>query len=171
MMVNAFLFKMAYNLNIVHLLLETIANGKTVKGMMLVAKLTPYFYSTNARKQVEFYISALGGEIHQQMTYGEAPGQDDEAMRDKIIHMAFTAAGVNFYIADSCTNEPLENNNGFDLTLEFATDNEAKDAFSKLSAGGTVIMPLEKQFWGTLFGRIQDKYGIKWQITTVQQQG
>lgn len=132
-----------------------------------MAKLTPYFYSENAREQAAFYVSALGGEIQQQMTYGDAPGTD-ESMKDKIIHMAFTAAGVTFYIADTM-HEPPGPNSGFDLSLEFATDVEAQEAFAKLSAGGTVIMPLEKQFWGSLFGRIQDKFGIKWQITTVAQ--
>lgn len=132
-----------------------------------MAKLTPYFYSENAREQAAFYVSALGGEILQQMTYGEAPGTD-ASMKDKIIHMAFTAAGVNFYIADT-SQGPSRQSSGFDLTLEFGTDEEAQAAFEKLSDGGAVIMALEKQFWGTLFGRLQDKFGIRWQITTTPQ--
>lgn len=132
-----------------------------------MARLTPYFYSENAREQAAFYVSALGGEIQQQMTYADAPGTD-ESIKDKIIHMAFTAAGVNFYIADTMY-EPPGRSSGFDLNLEFATDQQAQDAFAKLSAGGIVIMPLEKQFWGTLFGRLEDKFGIKWQISAAAQ--
>ncbi|QSO45616.1 VOC family protein [Alicyclobacillus mengziensis] len=133
-----------------------------------MAKLTPYFYSENAREQAAFYVSALGGEILQQMTYGDAPGTDS-SMKDKIIHMAFQAGGVNFYIADT-SHEPSRQSGGFDLTLEFTTDKEAQEAFEKLSTGGQVIMALEKQFWGTLFGRLQDKFGIRWQITTTPPQ-
>ncbi|MFB5192618.1 VOC family protein [Alicyclobacillus fastidiosus] len=132
-----------------------------------MAKLTPYFYSEDARAQAQFYVQALGGEIHSQMTYGQAPGTD-EALKDKIIHMAFSAAGVNFYIADTMHQTPASNS-GFDLSLEFKTDEEAQQAFSNLSEGGQVIMPLEKQFWGSLFGRLEDKYGIKWQVTTEAQ--
>ena len=132
-----------------------------------MAKLTPYFYSEDARTQAQFYIQALGGEIRDQMTYGQAPGTD-EAMKDKIIHMAFTAAGENFYIADTM-HEPPGRSSGFDLNLEFKTDEEAKQAFAKLSESGRVIMALEKQFWGSLFGRLEDKFGIKWQITTEAQ--
>lgn len=131
-----------------------------------MAKLTPYFYSNDAKAQAQFYIGALGGEILQEMTYGQAPGTD-EAMKDKIIHMAFRAAGQQFYIADT-SHEPAKSG-GFDLSLEFATDDEAKAAFSNLAEGGNVIMPLEKQFWGSLFGRVEDKYGIKWQVTTESQ--
>ncbi|GMA59572.1 VOC family protein [Alicyclobacillus fastidiosus] len=132
-----------------------------------MAKLTPYFYSEDARAQAQFYVQALGGEIHNQMTYGQAPGTD-EALKDKIIHMAFSAAGVNFYIADTMHESPASNS-GFDLSLEFKTDEETQQAFSKLSEGGRVIMPLEKQFWGSLFGRLEDKFGVKWQVTTEAQ--
>jgi len=129
-----------------------------------MAKLTPYFYSEDAKAQAQFYVQALGGEILNQMTYGQAPGTD-EAIKDKIIHMVFTAAGVNFYIADTM-HEPPGRSSGFDLNLEFKTEEEAQQAFTKLSEGGRVIMALEKQFWGSLFGRLEDKFGIKWQIST-----
>ncbi|WP_091181289.1 VOC family protein [Paenibacillus catalpae] len=132
-----------------------------------MAKLTPYFYSEDAKGQAGFYVQALGGEIRDQMTYGQAPGTD-EAMKDKIIHMSFTAAGVNFFIADTM-HEPPGRSSALDLSLEFKTVEEAQQAFANLSEGGKVIMPLEKQFWGTLFGRLEDKFGIKWQISTEPQ--
>ncbi len=88
-------------------------------------------------------------------------------MKDQIIHMAFKAAGADFYIADTAS-EPSRQG-GVELALEFATDGEAQEAFQKLSTDGTVLMALEKQFWGTLFGRLQDKFGIRWQITTISQ--
>ncbi|GMK42596.1 VOC family protein [Paenibacillus sp. CCS19] len=129
-----------------------------------MAKLTPYFYSEDARSQADFYVQALGGQIIEQMTYGQAPGTD-EALKDRIIHMSFIAAGVNFFIADTM-HEPPGRSSSFDLNLEFKTDEEAQRAFANLSEGGRIIMALEKQFWGTLFGRLEDKFGIKWQIST-----
>ncbi|THF72618.1 VOC family protein [Cohnella fermenti] len=130
-----------------------------------MAKLTPYFYSEDARTQAQFYVNALGGEIQHQMTYGQAPGMEEE-MKDKIVHMSFVAGGISFFIADTMHHEPPGRSYGFDLSLEFATEAEAREAFANLSAGGRVLMALEKQFWGSLFGRIEDKYGVKWQITT-----
>ena len=132
-----------------------------------MAKLTPYFFSDNAREQAAFYVWALGGEILQQMTYGEAPGTE-ASMKDQIIHMAFNAAGANFYIADT-VSKPSRHSGSVELALEFATDDQAQEAFQKLSTDGTVLIALEKQFWGTLFGRIEDKFGIWWQITTTSQ--
>lgn len=36
--------------------------------------------------------------------------------------------------------------------------------FESLSAGGTVDMPLAKQFWGDTYGQLTDKYGIHWMV-------
>lgn len=52
------------------------------------------------------------------------------------------------------------------MTLSFDNDQEAHEAFDKLSEGGKVHDPLKTQFWGALFGVLEDKYGVMWQITT-----
>jgi PhnB protein len=49
------------------------------------------------------------------------------------------------------------------ISIEMTQDN-AGGVFSKLSAGGTVTMPLEKTFWSPLFGMLVDKFGTKWMI-------
>ena len=36
--------------------------------------------------------------------------------------------------------------------------------FARLSAGGTVTMPLQETFWGAYFGSCTDKFGINWQL-------
>jgi hypothetical protein len=36
--------------------------------------------------------------------------------------------------------------------------------FDGLADGGTVRVPLAKQFWGDTFGAITEKYGIGWQV-------
>jgi PhnB protein len=133
------------------------------KGSAVVAKLTPYIYSTDAKSQAEFYVQALGGEIHAVMMYGQAP-HTDEAMKDKVMHLMMTAGGNRFYMAD--VSGPVERGSGMDLSIELPSEDEAQEAFDKLSEGGRVVMPLDKQFWGALFGRIEDKYGVFWQVST-----
>jgi PhnB protein len=36
--------------------------------------------------------------------------------------------------------------------------------WDKLSAGGTVTMPLEKQMWGDEFGMCIDRFGVSWMV-------
>lgn len=129
-----------------------------------MAQLRPYIFSEDARSQAAFYADALGGEIVDVKTFGDAP-HAEESMKNRVMHLVLQAAGQRFYMADS---GPVDRGNGMDLTLEFATDEEAGQAFKKLSAGGKVIMPFERMFWGTMFGRLEDPFGVRWQIATEQ---
>ncbi|WP_411157593.1 VOC family protein [Nocardia farcinica] len=36
--------------------------------------------------------------------------------------------------------------------------------WNKLSEGGTVTVPLEKQMWGDEFGMCQDRFGVAWMV-------
>ena len=38
------------------------------------------------------------------------------------------------------------------------------ELFTKLSAGGEVLVPLAKQPWGDVYGQFTDKFGIRWQF-------
>ncbi len=49
----------------------------------------------------------------------------------------------------------------FCLTVE-----ESDNIWSKLSEGGTVMMPLDKYEWSEYYGWCNDKYGVSWQIYT-----
>ncbi|SDO03040.1 PhnB protein [Paenibacillus sp. yr247] len=53
-----------------------------------------------------------------------------------------------------------------DLTLEFKSEEEGRRIFEALSEGGIVKMPFDRMFWGTMFGRLEDPFGVVWQIST-----
>ncbi|CAG7636300.1 VOC family protein [Paenibacillus allorhizosphaerae] len=129
-----------------------------------MAKLTPYLFSEDSRAQAEFYVKALGGEILSVMTHGQLPNAS-EALKDKVMHLSMVAAGLQFYMCD-CFVEPAVQGNSINLSLEFATEAEARKAFDNLAEGGNVKHPLKPEFWGSLFGQIEDKFGINWMITT-----
>lgn len=132
-----------------------------------MAKLIPYLVSEDARAQAGFYINALGGEIRSVMTHGQLPDAS-EAVKGKVLHMCVMAGGITFFMSDSVF-APLNHGNGIQLNLEFPTEAEAREAFAKLGEGGTVKHPLEPAFWGSLFGQIEDKYGVIWMITNEAQ--
>lgn len=44
------------------------------------------------------------------------------------------------------------------------TTEETDHCWQKLSAGGSVLMPLDKYAWSERYGWVQDKFGISWQI-------
>ncbi|WP_130616561.1 VOC family protein [Cohnella abietis] len=126
-----------------------------------MAKLTPYIFSEDARAQAEFYTHALGGEILSVMTHGQRPDAAEE-IKDKVMHLSLVAGGITFLMCDIF--DPVDRGSSINLSLEFATEEEAREAFDKLAVGGTIKHPLGPAFWGGLFGQIEDKYGIAWMI-------
>ena len=55
---------------------------------------------------------------------------------------------------------------GNNVTLSLMGDDETllRSAYLKLSEGGSVTMPLEKQMWGDIYGSFTDRFGIVWQV-------
>lgn len=129
-----------------------------------MAKFTAYIMSEDAKAQAEFYTQALGGEILSVTTHGQLPGAKEE-LKDKVVNLSLIAGGVHFLMSDSVF-EPLVRGNAINLSLEFETEAEARESFGKLAEGGKVTAPLEPAFWGALYGQTEDKYGVRWMITT-----
>ncbi|MBP2000298.1 PhnB protein [Paenibacillus shirakamiensis] len=130
-----------------------------------MAIITPYLFSEDSRSQAQYYVDGLGGEIVQVTTMGDVSKDAPSEIKDKVINLNFIAAGVTFMISDSIS-EPLNHGNSLELALEFVTEEEARHAFDHLSANGIVNQALEPAFWGGLFGKIVDKFGVRWMITT-----
>jgi PhnB protein len=127
--------------------------------------LTPYIKSEDARAQAEFYTQALGGEILSVVTNGQISNATEET-KDKVIHLSLVAGGINLFMSEFA-HGPISQGNSIALSLEFATEAEAREGFDRLAAGGDVLHPMEPSFWGPLFGELKDKYGVVWMITHV----
>jgi len=72
----------------------------------------------------------------------------------------------------SDTPEEMQRNPGDNITVSLSGDDadELRGYWQKLSDGGTVTMPLEKQAWGDEFGMCVDRFGIPWMVNVSQPQ-
>jgi len=129
-------------------------------------KLNPYLnFAGNAEEAVNFYKNALGGEVVMISRYGDSPMPSDEDWKQKIMH-ARIVFGDNNIIMISDTMKGNEISTNGNIQLSIGLDDEAKthEVFNKLAEGGTVTMPLAKQFWGDVFGMLKDKFGTSWML-------
>jgi PhnB protein len=138
--------------------------GDTERRSSLVAsRLNPYLsFSDNAREAMEFYKSVFGGTLTMN-TFGDYGAQGDEA--NKIMHAQLeTDDGYTLMGAD--TPEGMSFSPGDNITVSLSGDDAGtlRGYWQKLSEGGTVVMPLEKQMWGDEFGQCKDKFGIPWMV-------
>jgi PhnB protein len=130
----------------------------------MTSKLNPYVtFDGTARAAMEFYRDVFGGELVLN-TFGEygdpgAPGADG------IMHGSLESdAGFTLMGAD---NPPGNDHNpGNDIAISLSGDDaeELRGYWERLSDGGSVSVPLEKQMWGDEFGMCRDRFGISWMV-------
>jgi PhnB protein len=128
-------------------------------------KLNPYLnFKDNTRQAMEFYNSIFGGKL-QMSTFKEFHASQTPAEDNLIMHAELNAGDVLTFFA-SDTPARMEFRPGTNMSLSLTGDNEEelKAYFKKLSAGGTVGMPLEKAIWGDMFGMCTDKFGVGWMV-------
>ena len=128
----------------------------------MTSRLNPYLtFSGNAREAMEFYKEALGGEL-QLNTFGEYGAEGPEA--DGVMHANLeTPAGFTLMASDMPPGSEGTPSNGT-VSLSGDEEDQLRGYWDKLSAGGTVVMPLEKQMWGDVFGHCIDKFGVSWMV-------
>ncbi|MFF4352890.1 VOC family protein [Streptomyces sp. NPDC001530] len=134
------------------------------------SRLNPYIsFDGNARQAMEFYKEVFGGALRLN-TFGEF-GQKDTPEADKIMHsMLETPSGFTLMGADTPPGMELAKGNNFSVSLSGDDDTELRGYWDKLSADGSVSVPLEKQVWGDVFGMCTDRFGIPWMVNIAQPQ-
>jgi PhnB protein len=128
-------------------------------------KLNPYFnFKDNTRQAMEFYKTVFGGKLTMS-TFKDFHASQDPSEDDKIMHAVLEAEnGISLMAADTPNRMEFRPGMNFGVSLSGDNETELKTYFQKLSAGGTVTMPLEKAAWGDTFGMCTDKYGINWMV-------
>jgi PhnB protein len=136
----------------------------------MASKLNPYVnFDGNARQAMEFYQGVFGGDLRVS-TFGEF-GQQDSPDANKVMH-AQLETDRGFTLMASDAPEGMERDSGSAITISLSGEDadELRGYWEKLSEGGTVTMPLEKQMWGDEFGMCTDRFGVPWMVDIVAQQ-
>jgi PhnB protein len=136
----------------------------------MASRLNPYIqFQDNARQALEFYRDVFGGDLNVN-TFADF-GQPDSPDADKIMHGQLESPS-GYTLMASDTPAGMERSAGTNITVSLSGDDadELRGYWDKLSAGGTVTMPLEKQMWGDEFGMCVDRFGVPWMVNIGQQQ-
>jgi PhnB protein len=117
---------------------------------------------------MEFYSDVFGGTLTVN-TFGEY-GTDDPGLADKVMHaMLETDRGLTLMGADPAPgSDPATGGSNISVSLSGDDDIELRRYWERLSDGGTVSVPLEKQMWGDEFGMCVDRFGIPWMVNIGQ---
>ena len=133
--------------------------------------VNPYLnFMGNTEEAFTFYKSVFGGEFSALQRFKDTPEAEkvSAADREKIMHISLPIGkGVTLMATDALESmgQKLEVGNNFSLSIDAESRAEADRLFDGLSKGGKVEMPMQKTFWGSYFGMIEDKFGIQWMVS------
>ena len=132
-------------------------------------QVQPYlFFDGRCEEALDFYRKALGAQVGMMMRWKDSPepcpeGTIPPGSENKVMHASVQIGGTTVMASDGrCGGAPTFQ--GFSLSLDAASDAEAKRLFDALSDGGQVQMPLGKTFFASSFGMVADKFGVSWMV-------
>jgi PhnB protein len=129
-------------------------------------KLYPYLnFDGQTAEAMKFYHAIFGGELKIQ-TYGEAGMADTPEFANRVIHADLNGELVSLMASDTHPEHSptLVVGNNMTISLVGTDKDELTRCFNQLSDGGNIMMPLEKQFWGDVYGQLVDRFGIPWSV-------
>ena len=129
--------------------------------MQLITYVT---FAGNCEEAINFYKEALGAEVVMINRMGEGPMEVPEHVKGKIMHARLKIGENVLYMSDTFDPSAIVQGNNISLSLQPESVDQTENLFNKLSAGGTVKMPLQDTFWGARFGMFIDKFGIHWML-------
>ena len=137
----------------------------------MASQLNPYLnFNGNARQALEFYTSVFGGTLNVS-TFADFGTPKDAPDAGKVMHGQLeTTAGYTIMAADTPPGMEYNGMHGFGVSLSGDDGDRLREYWERLSASGTVTMPLQKQAWGDEFGMCTDQFGVPWLVNISQSQ-
>jgi PhnB protein len=137
--------------------------SKKVKKVNPIPKgyhsITPGLAIRNADQAIEFYKKAFGAKEKMRM-----PGPDGKIMHAEI-HIGDSAIYIGEEMPLMGHHSP-QSLNGTTANLHIYVKNADKVFEQAVTAGATVVMPMEDAFWGDRYGQLQDPFGHRWGVAT-----
>jgi len=129
----------------------------------------------NTEEAFNFYKSVLGGEFATIMRFKDSPGCEGmpSDQQNGIMHIALPIGKGNMLMGTDAVDgmgPKLVVGNNVSITVNPESEAETHKLFDGLAAGGTVLVPINKAFWGGYFGMLVDKFGIQWMFNYDEKQ-
>lgn len=93
--------------------------------------------------------------------------QVEPEWHDRIVHASLQVGDVELAGVDLLPGD-YRKPQGFFVTLTLEDPSRAAVVFASLADGGEVRLPFQETFWSPGFGGVVDRFGIPWEINSVE---
>ena len=121
----------------------------------------------NCAEAIALYQKAFDMTVHSVAYYRDAPPDSgmeiSEDELDKVMHAELTICGSRVNMSDSGP-DGLTAGNMIILNVFFHSGDGVRKAFHALKEGGKVHVELGPQFFSSMYGSVEDPFGVRWQL-------
>lgn len=130
----------------------------------MIQTINPYLtFDGDAAKAIELYTQALGAKVESIMHWRDMPGGDlSPEVGAMVMYAKLEIGGGVIEMSDTGPDHKVNFGNDTIVAVGCDDPKELDRMFEALAKGGTIEMPLENTFWNARYGRLQDRFGIRW---------
>jgi len=121
--------------------------------------LATIHFPGNCDEAISFYKEAIGAEV-KNIVYS-----DDESEGPNVMHSVVSIHGTLICMTDGAETRPAGDNFTFLVTEDSADDVRALYG-RLLEGGGKEVEALAPVFWASMYGIVEDRFGVNWQVMT-----
>jgi len=128
-------------------------------------------FNGNCNEAITFYKEVLGLEVEEIAYFKDAPadsGMEETLPPDFVMHSQVKVFDTVISMTDGGEKRP--NGDNFTFMILKETKEEVATLYNKLLEGGKEIVPLAPAFWASMYGMVEDKFGVTWQIMTKEEE-
>lgn len=125
-------------------------------------------YDGQCEDALAYYTKVFHAQITEKMTFREVGYEEDETRLNCIANSTFKLGESLFYAADVIDKRESPgwgNNRRISVWIELETASELQELEQRMLAGGSEsITPAEATSWNSLYAKLQDPFGIVWEL-------
>ncbi len=152
---------------------KAVSKKVIVKAEPKTNSICPYLiFKDNCEEAFNFYRSVFGGEFSHISKFKDMPPMEGQTVQEteanRIMHVSLPISKeTTLFGSDSSEafGHSTVIGNNFSISINAKSQDEADRLYNGLSENGMKVMPMEKTFWGSYFGMLNDKFGIQWQVS------
>jgi len=123
-------------------------------------------FNGNCAEAIEFYEKVFGATDKYIDYYRDAPNDSgltkSEETKNLVMHSGMTICGTHINMSD--TEDKVVAGNMFKLNVFMNSAEDVINAFQMLKENGKVIVELGAQFFSPMYGSVEDRFGVHWQL-------
>ena len=126
--------------------------------------INPYInFNGQCREAMTFYQQCLGGELELKEVKDAPVPQSGIDKKDRVFHSSLTIRWTPLIMGtDMQDQNGYIKGNDIALGIGCSSEQEILTLFENLSTSGKVKKPIKEEFWGGIFGSVEDQFGIVW---------